>query len=79
MSTFDLSILYTKLTHYKLLYVLNEVIGFAFKGGAKDFVIVYNSGAFWSWSKSKFWRSYSPRNKKLFGFFNKQELLPGRF
>ena len=46
MSTFDFSILYTKLTHYKLLYVLNEVIGFAFKGGAKDFVIVYNSGAF---------------------------------
>ena len=79
MSTFDFSMPYTKLPHDKLLYVLNELTGFAFEGGARDFVTVYNSGAFWPQSKSKFGRSYSPRNKNLFGFFNKQELLPGRF
>ena len=47
MSTFDFSMPYTKLPHDKLLYVLNELTGFAFEGGARDFVTVYNSGAFW--------------------------------
>ena len=48
MSTFDFSTLYTKIPHDKLLYVLNEITDFAFKGGTRDCVTVYNSGAFWS-------------------------------
>ena len=46
MSTFDFSVLYTKIPHDKLLYVLNEITDFAFKGGTGDYVTVYNSGAF---------------------------------
>ena len=48
MSTFDFSTLYTKIPHDKLLFVLNEITDFAFKGGTRDYVTVYNSGAFWS-------------------------------
>ena len=33
MSTFDFSTLYTKIPHDQLLYVLNEITDFAFKGG----------------------------------------------
>ena len=45
----------------KLLYVLNKITDFACKGGAVtgDYTTVYNSGAFWSWPKSKTWKSYS--------------------
>ena len=59
MSTFDFSTLYTTIPHDKLLYVLNEITGFAFKGGTRDYVTVYNLGAFWSQSKSKNGRSFS--------------------
>ena len=59
MSTFDFSTLYIKIPHDKLLHVLNEITDFAFKGGTRDYVTVYNSGAFWSRSKSKTGRSYS--------------------
>ena len=48
MSTFDFSTLYTKIPHDKLLFVLNEITDFAFKGGTRDYFTVYNSGAFWS-------------------------------
>ena len=43
----------------KYCNVLNEITDFAFKGGKRDYVIVYNSGAFWSRPKSKTGRSYS--------------------
>ena len=56
MSTFAFSTFFTKIPHDKLLYVLNEITDFA---GARDYVTVYNSGAFWSRSKSKTGRSYS--------------------
>ena len=59
LSTFAFSTFYTKIPHDKLLYVLNEITDFAFKGGTRDYVTVYNSGAFWSQSKSKTGRSYS--------------------
>ena len=59
MSTFDFSTFYTKIPHDKLLYVLNEIIDLTFKSGKRDYVTVYNSGAFWPWSKSKTGRSYS--------------------
>ena len=59
MSTSDFSMRYTKIPHDKLTYVLNEITDFAFKGGTRDYVTVYNSGAFWSQSKSKTGRSYS--------------------
>ena len=59
MLYFDFSTLYTKIPYDKLLYVFNEIIDFAFKGGARDYVTVFNSGAFWSWFKSKTGRSYS--------------------
>ena len=57
MSTFDFSTLYTIIPHDKLLYVLNEITDFAFKGGTRNYV--HNSGAFWSRSKSKTGRAYS--------------------
>ena len=53
MSTFNFSLLYTKIPHEKLLYVFNEITDFAFKGGTRDYVTGYNSGAFWLRSKSK--------------------------
>ena len=59
MSTFDFSTFYIKIPYDKLLCVLNEITDFAFKGGAIDYVTVYNPGAFWSRSKSKTGRSYS--------------------
>ena len=59
MSTFDFSTPYTKIRQHKLLYVLNEITDFPFKGGTRDYVTVYNSGAFWSQSKSKTGKSYS--------------------
>ena len=43
MSTSDFSTLYTKIPHEKLLHVLNEIFDFAFKGGTKDYVTIYNS------------------------------------
>ena len=58
-SNFDFSMHYTKIPHDRLLYVLNEITDFAFKGEIRDYVTVYNSGAFWSSSKSKTGRSYS--------------------
>ena len=49
MSTFDFSMIYTKIPHDKLLYVLNKINDFPFKRGARDYVSVYNSGVvFWS-------------------------------
>ena len=59
MSTFDFSTHYTKIPHDKLLYVLNEITDFAFKGGTRDYVTVYNSGAYRSQSISKTGRYYS--------------------
>ena len=59
MPHFDFSTLYTKIPHDKLLYVLNEITDFAFKGRTRDYVTVYNLGAFWSQSKSKTGRSFS--------------------
>ena len=64
MSTFAFSTFYTKIPHDKLLYVLNEITDFAFKGGTRDYVTVYNSGAFWLRSKSKTGRSYSVQEIK---------------
>ena len=45
MSTFDFSTLYAKIPHQKLLYILNKITDFAFKGGTRGYVTVYNSGA----------------------------------
>ena len=41
MSTLDFSTLYTKIPHDKLLFILNEITDFAFKGGTRDYVTVY--------------------------------------
>ena len=54
----------TKIPQDKLLHVLNEITDFAFKGGTRDYITFYNSGAFWSRSKSKTGRSYSLRKIK---------------
>ena len=51
MTNSDFSSLYTKIPHDKLLYVLNKITDFAFNGGTRDYVTVYNLGAFWSQSK----------------------------
>ena len=65
MSNFDFSTLYTKIPHDKLLYVLNEITDFTFKGGTRYYVTVYNSGPFWSQSKNKNGRSYSLQEIKF--------------
>ena len=48
----------------RLLHFLNEITDFPFKGGTRDYVTVYNSGAFWSQSKTKTRRSYSLQELK---------------
>ena len=45
--TFDFSTLYTKIPHNKLLYVLNQLVDFCFKGGDKSFIVVSEWGAKW--------------------------------
>ena len=47
VSTFDFSILYTKLPHNKLLMVLNSLIDFCFDGGESKYITVNNYGARW--------------------------------
>ena len=47
VSTFDFSTSYTKLSHNKLLMVLNSLIGFCFDGGESKFITVNNYGARW--------------------------------
>ena len=64
MLTFVFSTLYIKIPHEKLLHVLNEITDFAFKGGIRDEVTVYNSRAFWSRFKSKTGELYSLQEKK---------------
>ena len=53
LATFDFSTLYTKIPHDKLKKVLNEIIDFAFKGGTREFIKVYNSTAYWTKTSSK--------------------------
>ena len=50
MSTF--TTLYTKIPQDKLLHVLKEINDFDFKSGARDYVTIYSSGAYWSREKS---------------------------
>ena len=64
MTIFNFSTLYTKIPHDKLLYILNEITDFAFKGGTKDYITDFNSVAFWSMPKSKTGRSYSLQELK---------------
>ena len=45
VSTFDFSILYTKLTLNKLLMVLNSLIDFCFHRGESKYITVNNHGA----------------------------------
>ena len=47
VSTFDLSNLYSKLPHNKLLMVLNSLIDFCFDGGECKYITVNNYGARW--------------------------------
>ena len=42
MPTFDFSMLYTKIPRDKLLYILNEITDFAFKGRTRNYVSVYS-------------------------------------
>lgn len=53
LSTFDLSTLYTKIPHHKLLSVLNELIDFCFQGGLSKHVVVTKYGAKWVSNPSK--------------------------
>ena len=47
VSTFDFSILHTKLPQNKLLMVLNSLIFFLFDGGKNKYITVNNYGARW--------------------------------
>ena len=67
MTIFNFSMLYTKIPHDKLLYILNEITDFAFKGGTRDYVD-FNPVVFWSMPKSKTGRSYSPQEIKCLEF-----------
>ena len=53
LSTFDFSTLYTKIPHDKLKFVLSEIVDFAFKGGTRDLIKVYNFVAYWTKTSSK--------------------------
>ena len=63
MWTFDFTALYARIAHDKMLYVLNVISDFAFKGGTRDYVTADESGAFWSRSKIKTGRSYFLQEK----------------
>ena len=47
ISTFDFSTLYTKIPHDKLLFVLNSLVDFCFKGGMSQFIAIKYSEARW--------------------------------
>ena len=47
ISTFDISTLYTKLPHNKVLMVLNSLVDFCFDGGESKYITVNNYGACW--------------------------------
>ena len=47
VSTFDFSTLYTKLSHNKLLIVLNSLIDYCFDGGESKYITVNSYGACW--------------------------------
>ena len=51
ITTFDFSTLYTKITHDKLLKVLNELTDFCFDGGLGNFIVVNKYSASWASSK----------------------------
>ena len=40
MNTFDISTLYTKTTHDKLLHIAYKVVDFVFKGGSRDYNVI---------------------------------------
>ena len=47
INTFDFSTLYTKIPHDKLIYVMNELVDFCFRGGDKQYIAVNFGRAFW--------------------------------
>ena len=47
ISTFDFSTLYTKIPHDKLLFVLNSLVDFCFKGGMSQFIAIKYSETRW--------------------------------
>ena len=47
INTFDFSTLYTKIPHDKLIFVLNSIIDFCFKGGPCKFIAITKYGAKW--------------------------------
>ena len=59
--TFDFSSLYTRLSHNKLLMVLNSLIDFCFDGGESKYITVNNYGA--CWVKNKIMQYVSTNSK----------------
>ena len=47
ISTFDISTLYTKLPHNKVLMVLNSLVDFCFDGAESKYITVNDYGACW--------------------------------
>ena len=47
VSTFDFPNLYTRIRHDNLLAVLNSIIKFAFRDGARDKICVLSNNAHW--------------------------------
>ena len=64
MSIFNFWTRYFKILQKKLLYVLNEITHFAFKGRTRDDVTVLNLVQFWSRSKCKAGICYSLQEVK---------------
>ena len=54
INTFDFSTLYTKIPHDKLLYVLDSLIEFCFKGGTCAFIAVTDYEARWVQNHSQY-------------------------
>ena len=54
INTFDFSTLYTKIPHDKLLYVLDSLIEFCFKGGTFAFIAVTDYEARWVQNHSRY-------------------------
>ena len=44
ISTFDFSTLYKKISHDKLLDILNKVVDFIFKRSTRDYIVINKQG-----------------------------------
>lgn len=56
--TFDFSILYTKIPHHKLLFVLDDFVDLCFQGGTNKYIAITSYGAKWVTNPSKYAKTF---------------------